>query len=1031
MARLTISLLGSIQVGLDEQAVGGFAYNKARALLAYLAVEADRSHQRDELVGLLWPDMPDAAARTNLRQVLTSLRDTIGPGDDAAPFLITTRDTLQFNPASDYTLDVARFTFLLDECAKHRHRHVSRCPACAARLEEAVKLYRGDFLAQLPSVDSAPFEEWLVLKREALHQRAVEALLLLAQYHERWGDATRARQLLARLIELEPWDETAHAHLMRLLFHAGQRSAALAQYEACRRILADQFGVEPIATTQQLVEQIRAGAPIEVDALTRSNELPIAATKLIGRATELAELSVLLADPACRLITLVGPGGIGKTRLALAAAAANAPIFQDGAAFVSLASLGSADSLAATILSALGVTREQRLGPEQQLIDYLRLRELLLVLDNFEHLLDGAGFILQLVQQARRITLLITSRERLTLQAEQVFELEGLHYPRTNASDPLERYSAVRLFINCAQRVQRQFQLTAGDAPAIAHICRTVEGLPLAIELAASAVNERSCAQIADDIENGMRTLVARFRDLPTRHRSVWATFEHSWQLLSEDERRVFSQLAVFRGGFRAEAVAQVASATSATLSALIDKSLVRRVAAERFDLHELLRQYAAEKLAAVQNEAVAAGSRHSAYYLQLLHDQVDRLSTAQQTAAFALLTAEADNVRGAWRWAIGNRQWGVIQSAALDLMSWCDYQVYYITGYQLFAEAISQLQIGEAPTAALGQERATAEGQVLTGHGYFLWRMGQNERARRDLRRGLERLRRAEDVAGMADNLIGLGAVSASLGLIDAALAHFEESAALYERLQDRAGHALAVLQAGIVNRTCGNYEASRTQMEHAIAEYRQLGDQKMIANSLSQYTRLLVLMDRVEQAQPPLQESLKISRALNDRWALGGALMAQGQVAYALGHFGEAQRALAESVREFTDLNEFERMVDALTWQGLAELALGDRLQADRHLHEALRLAQQGGLIRCQLSALLGLIDWCSRHAQAEWALEIVSRVRDHPASERRMRDSAERLYTDLAARLTLPQIEAVRRQVETRSLDEMIVAVLSDPI
>ena len=176
MSHLTISLLGPLQITLDGQAVSGFTYNKARALLAYLVVEAQHPQQRDAIVGLLWPDLPDAAARTNLRQVLTSLRDTIGPGDPAAPFLITTRDTLQFNPASDYALDVTRFTSLLEACGKHQHRNVSRCPACAARLEEAVTLYRGDFLSQLSSVDSAPFEEWLVVKREALHQRATEAL---------------------------------------------------------------------------------------------------------------------------------------------------------------------------------------------------------------------------------------------------------------------------------------------------------------------------------------------------------------------------------------------------------------------------------------------------------------------------------------------------------------------------------------------------------------------------------------------------------------------------------------------------------------------------------------------------------------------------------------------------------------------------------------------------------------------------------------------------------------------------------------
>ena len=178
-------------------------------------------------------------------------------------------------------------------------------------------MYRGDFLAQLSSVDSAPFEEWLVVKREALHQRAVEALAHLAHYHERWGDAARARQLLTRQIELEPWDETAHAHLMRLLAQAGQRSAALAQYEICRRVLVEQFGVKPTApTTQKLYEQIRDGLEPAAVSVTRSLDLPIAATRLIGRDAELIDLTDLLADPARRLITLVGPGGIGKTRLA-------------------------------------------------------------------------------------------------------------------------------------------------------------------------------------------------------------------------------------------------------------------------------------------------------------------------------------------------------------------------------------------------------------------------------------------------------------------------------------------------------------------------------------------------------------------------------------------------------------------------------------------------------------------------------------------------------------------------------------------
>ena len=749
---------------------------------------------------------------------------------------------------------------------------------------------------------------------------------------------------MTRLIELEPWDELAHTHLMRLLAQAGQRSAALAQYETCRRMLMEEFGVKPSAATKQLYEQIRDGLEPAAVSVTRSFDLPIAATKLIGREIELSELSDLLSDPAQRLITLIGPGGIGKTRLALAATTAAAPIFEDGAAFVALAALDTVDLLPAAILAALGVPLEKQLDPEQQLSAYLRPRELLLVLDNVEHLLTSVDLIARLLQRAPRVTLLITSREKLALQAEQVFELAGLEYPATDTA-ALGSCQAVQLFIDRAQRVQRKFQLAPENAAAIARICRLVEGLPLAIELAASTVNVQSCAAIADDIAAGLKSLATKLRDVPERHRSMWAVCEHSWQLLNAIEQNVFSQLSIFHGGFDQAAAQQVANASPEMLAALIDKSLVQRASDGRFDLHELLRQYASEKLTDV--EAVA---RHSTYFLRLLQEQVARFSSTRQAEAFVLLAHEVDNVRAAWRWAVINRRWSIIQSSALDLISWCDYQVYNADGYHLFAEAIEQLQIGAVPSEALDADRASAEGQVLTGHGYFLWRMGHNERAQQDLQRGLDCLRQAGNLIGVADNLIGLGAVSASVGQYEAALAHFQESAALYDRLQDRTGHALAILQTGIVNRTRGEYAAAQADMEYAMAQYRQLGDRKMVSNSLSHYARLLVLMSRIDQAREVVQESLALSAALNDRWVSGGALMAVGQVEYARGCFEEGRQALAESVRICGEINEFERMVDALIWQGLSETALGDLTSADQHLREALRLAAQGSLVRCQ---------------------------------------------------------------------------------
>jgi len=257
MTRLSLALLGPTQLTLDGQPVGGFAYNKARALLVYLAVETYRPHQRDALATLLWPEMPDEAARHNLRQALANLREAIDDAAASPPFLLITRDTIQFNPASDYDLDVSTFMALLAVCESHAHRHLERCRSCAARMEQASALYRGDFLAEFTLVDSAPFEEWQLRQRERLHQRALDVLAHLANYHERRDDDEPARRYAQRQIELDPWREEAHRQLMRLLARGGQRSAALAQYETCRRILASDLGVEPEAETTALYEQIR------------------------------------------------------------------------------------------------------------------------------------------------------------------------------------------------------------------------------------------------------------------------------------------------------------------------------------------------------------------------------------------------------------------------------------------------------------------------------------------------------------------------------------------------------------------------------------------------------------------------------------------------------------------------------------------------------------------------------------------------------------------------------------------------------
>jgi DNA-binding SARP family transcriptional activator len=361
MARLSIRLLGPFQVTLDGEPAVGFRSDKVRALLAYLCVELEGPHRREKLAGLLWPDWPERSARTNLRQALANLRQVIGDdaraaGRDATPpFLRISRQTIQFNPASDAWVDVTAFAHLTDFATTERPTTQDRIE----ELEKAVALYRGKFLEGFSLPDSAPFEEWTLLQREQSHRLVIEALHELIDAYSQRDDLETALQRTWRVLALDPWREQAHRQAMRLLALTGQRSAALAQYETCRLVLDEELGVKPAEKTTVLYEAIRSGdlraaEPQAAPACAPAGELPASLVPFVGRERELAQLKPLLADPTSRLLTLVGPGGSGKTRLAVEAAAAVRDQFTHGVHFVSLAPVESVEGVVPAVARALG-----------------------------------------------------------------------------------------------------------------------------------------------------------------------------------------------------------------------------------------------------------------------------------------------------------------------------------------------------------------------------------------------------------------------------------------------------------------------------------------------------------------------------------------------------------------------------------------------------------------------------------------------------------------------------------------------------
>ncbi|MDY7078735.1 MAG: tetratricopeptide repeat protein [Chloroflexota bacterium] len=1063
MARLTISLLGSFQVTLDGEPVTDFATDKTRALLAHLSVEADRPHHRDALVGLLWPDQLQRKARQNLRQALSHLRQAIGDqdGEDSGvvPFLLVSRQTIQFNSNSDHWLDVAAFKALIETCRRHRHRRRETCLPCMRRMEHMVELYQGDFLEHFFLSDSDVFEEWALLKREWLRREMVEALPHLAHYYERRGEYERARQYAWRQVELEPWHEEAHRHLMRLLALDGQRGAALAQYEACRRTLAEELGVEPTAETTALYEQIRTRDQGSVGVREYGSSLPhphvstlpLSPTSFVGRGEELAELAELLANPDCRLVTLVGPGGIGKTRLALQVAADQIGAFIHGVHFVPLTSFISAELIIPTIAEALDFPFSDSQNPKEQLLNYLREKEMLLVLDSLEHILEGMGWLAEILWCAPGVMLLATSRERLNLREEWVYAVEGLEYPENGSLDRLGTCSAVNLFQQRACQVYRHFLPSEVEIPHMVRICQLVEGMPLGVELAAASVAVRSCEEIATEIERNLGILTTRLRNVPARQRSVQATFEHSWQLLSETERELFARLSVFRGGFRQEAATVVAKASLPTLMVLLEKSLIRRVSSDRYDMHSLLRQYAAEKLRDDPQAHEETLIEQSRYFAAFLEQREQLIRGAEPKQALAEIALEIENARQAWRLAVTRGDVSLVEQSLESLYRFYNLQCRFQEGIDLLAQAtdrwskdprqasifgqalsrqgVLHLRQGLCPQARTALEQSltiferlgmqSEQAFCLVNLANVSCNQGQYEEAGQLAQEGLTLFRQAEDQWGMGRSLYQLGLARYRTGDVDQAEELFEESLAIGRESGDQ--HLTMSPLNGLGDIAChrGDYAKAQVVFGECLVLSREL-DRYNVAIHLNNLGTVLHTLGRYEEAWPHYQESLEICREIGDRKGEAIALSNLGEVAYALDVRREALAYYQEALAIGRSIEDQQTIMVCLNNLGEIACVLEDHAGAKAYFAEVLMIASKTQTLLILLKSLVNLAVLLVKQGQVDRAAELLDLARRHPACEQMDQDKAGRL---------LDEMGFIQPDSAPRPLDTVVVEILAE--
>ncbi len=1034
MPEIDLALFGSAQVTVDGHAPLTFPTQKTFALLAYLAVERGRPHRREELAGLLWPDLPEVTARSNLRKTLERLRVALGEIDGvpgAIPLLRVDAQAVQFNPEAVHGLDVVEFEDLLRGCERHRHHSLDACPACAQRLTQALALYRGDFLVGFSIKNSAPFEEWALIQREHHRRQAVSALDTLVARNERLGEHEAARRWLVRQLELEPWREESHRRLMTVLTLVGQRSQALAQYATCRRVLREELDVDPAPETVALAERITYGpelteSPQILERRARRLALPVPPTPLVGRTTELAAMNELLGDPARRLVTLLGLGGAGKTHLALAAAPSLEGLFLQGATFVPLAGLSTADLAPAAILAALGETPAADSPPAESLVSYLRQRQLLLILDSAEHLLfagDGGadqpdtaapagllGLVLDILAQAPGVALLITSRERLAVRAEWVLEVAGLPVPEVDATDAeaIAACDSVRLFVDRSRQAFGTAALSQGDFGSVKRICRLVEGLPLAIELAVAGSRQQSLARLAEELEQGLVKLANAPRDVPARHRSVRATLEHSWGLLSQAERGLLARLSVFRGGCDEQAAIAVSGGSVNGLGSLVDKSLVRLGPDGRYILHELVRQFGLEKLAEAGEEP-ATRERHLVHFADGAEQREQALEVRREAWA-PTFSSEHDNLVAALTFARDHE----LEPHGLRLAS-CLW--YYWARFGLAREGQSWLELFLERIEPVG-DIAVAWSRGMDGLGLILWRLGDLPRAAECIDRAIRLKRKLDDRPGLALALAHRGIVHAYNNEVASAEAVYQESLMLYRQLGDRIGTTVALQNLGNLAVQCGSNARAIRPFEECLRVYQELGDPAGVA-TISLGLGTIALEDRdLNEAEVCFERSRALAQTIGDPYTETTALNALGGLALERGNVDAAEALLQQTRRMCESLDDAVGASTARTALGSVALARGDLDGAARLLNESVRnfsaIGAQEGLVEC----FERLADVAVARACPETAMHLVG--------------AASRLRRDIGAPLPGYRLELLNRVISALRLqlgDEAFVRLQAE--